>query len=67
MSNSRKPRPQHPVTAMLAPLDGARIPGGCDACDAYQVITANAYGADFHYIAVYHDEDCPVLARKRGQ
>jgi hypothetical protein len=25
------------VRDVLGPLDGARIPGGCDVCNAYQV------------------------------
>jgi hypothetical protein len=71
VSNRRKtgqPPPQHPVTALIAPLDGARIPGGCDHCDAYQVVTASVQGhRNVHMITVCHDDDCPWLAvRKAG-
>jgi hypothetical protein len=54
-----QPPPQNPATAMLAALDGARIPGGCDHCDAWQEVTANAYGlGGVHMIRVYHDDWC---------
>lgn len=42
----------------LSALAGQRIPGGCDDCDAYQVIQA----ADgFTRITVHHDDTCPTL------
>ena len=54
------PPEQNPVSAMIAALDGARIPGGCGYCDAYQVVQAAAYGhANIHVIHVYHDDWCP--------
>jgi hypothetical protein len=70
MNDTRRLRgrqPQDPVTAFLAALDGARIPGGCDHCDAYQAVQAHAGGTRVHLIRVYHDDDCPWwLARKRA-
>jgi hypothetical protein len=69
MSNRRRrrnPPPQHPVTAYLASLDGAHIPGGRDHCDAYQVIHANRHGANLHQIDVRHDDDCPWLAARQA-
>jgi hypothetical protein len=70
MSNRRKlrqPAPDHPVSDFLASIDGARIPGGCDVCDAYQVIQARAGHRDVHLIKVFHDNDCPVLASQQGE
>jgi hypothetical protein len=64
MTNPRKTRPQHPATATIAPLDGAKIPGGCAHCDAYQIITAHAYGPDIHRITIYHDRRCPWFQAK---
>jgi hypothetical protein len=56
---------QNPISAALAALDGLTVPGGCDDCDAYQVLEANAYGEqNIHMIHVYHDDDCPELARR---
>jgi len=63
VSNRRKLRPQNPVSAMIAALDGARIPGGCGTCDAYQVVSAMQGHPDVHMIGVFHDDDCPELAR----
>ncbi len=67
MSNRKRikrPPPQNPASAMLAALDGARIPGGCQHCNAYQVITAHAQGLpNVHTLGVYHDDNCPWLAR----
>jgi hypothetical protein len=70
VSNRRKlrhPRPQHPLDALLASLDGAQLPGGCGRCDAYHVVHAHGYGGSVHRIAVYHDDDCPVLAAHTGE
>jgi hypothetical protein len=52
----------NPVSEMIAALDGAEIPGGCDECDAFQVVHARAGHRDVHVIRVFHDDDCPVLA-----
>lgn len=58
------PHPLSPAqTAMaraLGPLDGARIAGGCDSCDAYQ--TARPASAGVWRITVHHDDWCPVVA-----
>ena len=45
---------------LLGPLDGQRIPGGCDDCDAYQTVTALARGV--WQLNIHHDSWCPVLA-----
>lgn len=44
------------IRDLLGPLDGARIPGGCDHCDAYQ--TVNPTTAGVWKITVHHDDDC---------
>ena len=51
---------QAQVARTLGPLDGARIPGGCGHCDAYQAVAAVAAGV--WTLAVHHDDDCPFLA-----
>jgi hypothetical protein len=64
--SNRKKLPDQPprdhgwLNDALAPIDGARVPGGCDTCDAYQVITATAGGQrGLSLIEVYHDDWCP--------
>ncbi len=57
--------PQAEVAGILGPLDGKRIPGGCGSCDAYQCIEPVIAGV--WRVAIYHDEDCPLLARYRSQ
>jgi len=58
--------PRELLRRLLGPLDGARIAGGCDFCDAYQVATPLWDGA--WTIAVHHDDWCPWLARReRGR
>jgi hypothetical protein len=64
--SNRKRIPQHPVSAVIARLDGLRVEGGCDHCDAYQVIHANADGPNFHILRVYHDDWCPEHGEKGG-
>lgn len=65
MSNTRKLWPQSPVSAQLAALDGAHVPGGCDHCGAYQVLNAMQGDPDVHMISVYHDDWCPELAARQ--
>ena len=45
------------LTNVLGPLDGARIAGGCDHCDAYQ--TVGVVEAGIWTLTVHHDESCP--------
>ena len=52
MSNRRKPR--HSV---LDAVTGRRLPGGCDDCDAFQVLTQQAAGV--YELAIHHDDGCP--------
>lgn len=58
-----------PVAEALRVLDGARIAGGCENCDAYQVLTAPALGyPNVAVVNIYHDDDCPLLrAMTEGQ
>lgn len=67
MSNHPNPPHSTPVSDMIAALDGLRIPGGCDDCDAYQEIHARDGHPNLHRIRVFHDEWCPTLAKKRGR
>lgn len=50
---------------MLGPLEGKRIPGGCDKCDAYQTVEPVAGGQ--WLLEVHHDDWCPVLARHNAR
>ncbi len=69
---SRRPKRKPPrglgahetVRRALGPLEGARVPGGCDACDAYQTVMPIAAGA--WSIAVHHDDGCPWYAGRDG-
>ncbi len=44
-------------------LEGLRVPGGCDDCDAYQVLDSSR--APFFRINVHHDESCPTYQSMR--
>lgn len=48
------------VQDFLGPLDGARIPGGCDDCNAYQKVRLESAGV--WSVTVCHDDWCPFLA-----
>jgi hypothetical protein len=48
------------VLRLLGPLDGRKIAGGCDHCDAYQTVTLIEAGV--FAMTVHHDDDCPFLA-----
>jgi len=48
------------IAHRLGPLDGERIPGGCETCDAYQ--TVEPFAAGIWRLIVHHDPGCPTLA-----
>lgn len=55
----RRASSQPAMVDLLGPLDGARIPGGCDTCNAYQ--TAQAITEGVWTVTVHHDATCPTL------
>ena len=60
MTNPRTHRVHDAARNPLGPLDGARIPGGCDYCDAYQTVEPVAAGT--WLLRVRHDDWCAWLA-----
>jgi hypothetical protein len=58
---SHPTRGDAPLTS-LAGLDGARIEGGCDYCDAYQTVAPAVAGV--WTLAVHHDDWCPWLRQR---
>jgi hypothetical protein len=61
--NGKPRRRPDPVANILGPLDGARIPGGCEHCDAYQ--TAAPVQAGVWSVTVHHDAWCPWLKQRK--
>jgi hypothetical protein len=55
---------QAALARALGPLDGERIPGGCDQCDAYQTVEPAAPGV--WTMTVHHDDWCPFLAARQA-
>lgn len=55
---------QQSAQALFGPLDGARIPGGCEDCDAYQTVRPGIAGV--WHINVHHDSWCPFLAAREA-
>lgn len=47
------------MTSALDAMTGRRMPGGCDDCHAYQVMSRCADG--LYVLTVHHDETCPRL------
>ncbi len=45
--------------------NGARIPGGCDTCDAYKTVAPPVQGV--RVVTVYHDAGCPDHAVERDE
>ncbi len=60
MSNRRQASGGHDISQTLNSLDGARIPGGCGTCDAYQTIQSQGHPA-VAVLTVHHDDWCPTL------
>ncbi len=50
---------------LLEALIGQQIPGGCDTCDAVQVVAKLA--SHVFAVQVNHDDDCPELAQHRAR
>lgn len=48
------------IRDILEGLIGERRAGGCDDCDAYQVVSPSPADGVYH-LTVYHDDDCPTL------
>ena len=48
------------VKELITPLIGARVAGGCDACDAYQVVEQVEEG--IYAFGIFHDDNCRTLA-----
>jgi hypothetical protein len=44
MSPRRRLRPTNPASMLIRAHDGSHIPGGCDHCNAYQVVHADYWG-----------------------
>lgn len=49
-----------PLAEILQEHKDVRVPGGCDQCDAYQVLEQAA--PRVWMLNVHHDADCPFLA-----
>lgn len=51
----------------LAAMTGRRLPGGCDDCDAYQVLSrmpSDQWGG-VYVLTIHHDDTCPWLADRQ--
>jgi hypothetical protein len=48
---------------ILGPLQGAKIPGGCEWCDAFQTVEPIKAGA--WKITVHHDPGCTWFSASR--
>lgn len=46
---------------ILGSAAGARIAGGCDECDAYQVMADRPDDHGIWRLSIYHDDTCPAL------
>lgn len=44
---------------------GQRIRGGCDRCDAYQVLTEESAGV--WHLVVHHDDWCPFIRARTAE
>jgi hypothetical protein len=51
------------ATSALESMTGRRLPGGCESCDGYQVLSRCA--DDLYVLTVHHDSNCPVLTAAR--
>ena len=49
----------------LDAMTGKRIPGGCDDCDAYQVMVRCEAGV--YVLEVHHDDTCPFYRQARAR
>ncbi len=60
MSNGRPFRRSHrSMGDLFSQVEDQPIPGGCDACNAFQTVTTIDTG--IHSLTVHHDDWCPLL------
>jgi hypothetical protein len=52
-----------PLRELLAKMNGAKVYGGCDECDAYQTMEADPDLPHVFHLRIHHDDWCPFLAR----
>lgn len=66
MSNSKKAKPRDNtwLNRIADDLAGARVQGGCEDCDAYQVMESAHPG--FVVAHIYHDDWCPAYGDAGG-
>lgn len=56
------------LRAFMAQFDGGQFPGGCEECDAYQVVAPiDAEHPNVMMLNTFHDDDCPWLARLKAE
>jgi len=55
--------PNEALRNFNALLDQFQIPGGCDQCDAYQIVPEQEEGSNVIHVIVHHDNDCPTQQR----
>lgn len=70
MGRRRKPRRSRANAQLLAALstmEGSRIPGGCDHCNAYQTVQRDPDHPRITHLTTHHDDTCPFLARYEGR
>jgi hypothetical protein len=48
-------------------LDGARIAGGCESCNAYQEVRAWPHIKGAWAVTICHDDDCLFLSAMRAR
>ena len=50
---------------IFSQIENQQIEGGCDMCDAYQIVETLEPG--IHVIHIHHDDDCPILLASRSR
>jgi hypothetical protein len=54
----------NPFDELFSQIEDQPIEGGCDECDAYQILETLEPGV--HVLNVHHDDGCPVLLASRS-
>jgi hypothetical protein len=54
------------LDSLFNSLAGRELPGGCDDCNAVQIMREDVAVAGVWHLVIHHDDGCPALRSRRA-
>ena len=48
-------------------LTGRPLPGGCDDCDAFQIMEEDKTHPGVWHLVIHHDDECPLWRARQAE